>query len=104
VAKSKGSIGYRLAMEYVSLHKANGVEYTGNINSDSWSLKAMAEVMGSKEVRDLMNYYFDVYGFHDSKWFIYNYGKVSLHRQLKSSDRKNIADLKEATRRKMNER
>lgn len=78
--------------------------YRGNIHRDSAQLKRIVDDIGEQEARRLINFYFEVGKNISFVWFLYNYDKLRDEADRRDADRAERKALRDATRRRMEER
>lgn len=82
-----------------------GYEHKFNRNKARWSWDAMLMDMTMDETKELIDYYFDTINTsgHTLEWFFYNYDKLSEAKAKYDEDRKRLAVIREATRKRTEE-
>lgn len=89
---------------YVTLYeKAYGFKPPVNRNRDKWGFSDMIEDLGMDRAREVVEWYFDTGATHTFSNLFRTYDKISMEIDEYNRDRKHLADVREATRQRVEE-
>ena len=78
-------------------------KYRGNVHRDAAQLRPIIDDIGYDEVKRLIDFYFKINVKPDLMWFLYNYDRLLNELERIEEDRRHREQLREATRRRMEE-
>lgn len=97
---------HTLTSYFINAYKERyGTNPVVNRNISRWNFDTMLEDMDSKEIKDLIDYYFETVSQngHSIKWFFYNYDDLIVGKAIRDKDNDNRKKLLEATRKRTEE-
>lgn len=72
-----------------------------NAVRDKYNMVAIIEDIGTRQLWELIDYYFENYNNPELTWFVYNYERILKDKQWVEEDQRKIAELRRETNRRV---